>query len=120
MWCRRTPFSILQWDNKSFVQNVATDAMLVISRAKVSTVVTFSKVQHPICPPLLTAVFCLQAAYSRTFGLGQDELPATSVFAMPMLPSSRMRWRHVALDNHWSEAGVEDYDLDSPAATGGV
>eukprot|EP00246_Nothoceros_aenigmaticus_P017867 TRINITY_DN9033_c0_g1_i1.p1 TRINITY_DN9033_c0_g1~~TRINITY_DN9033_c0_g1_i1.p1 ORF type:complete len:425 (+),score=54.09 TRINITY_DN9033_c0_g1_i1:380-1654(+) len=83
-------YSFQHWDGKSFAQHMANDAMLVLSKAK--------------------------AAYTRTFGLGQDQLPASSVFAMPMLPSSRMRWRYVPLDCHWLEVRAEDDELNSPAA----
>ncbi|CAK9875437.1 unnamed protein product [Sphagnum jensenii] len=60
---------------RSFVQSILSDAALVVGRAK--------------------------SACRMSVGLGQDRVQASSVFAMPMLASSRTQWRTPNLNSEW-------------------
>jgi hypothetical protein len=60
---------------RTFVQLMMKDALALLQRAKTTC--------------------------QMTLGIGQDRMPATSVFAMPMLASSRIQWRTANLKNDW-------------------
>jgi hypothetical protein len=60
---------------QSFVQSILSDAALFMGRAK--------------------------SACRMSVGLGQDRVQASSVFAMPMLASSRTQWRTPNSNSEW-------------------
>ncbi|CAM6095094.1 unnamed protein product [Calypogeia fissa] len=73
-------------DRKTFFQIVIKDAVALLQRAKTTC--------------------------QMTLGIGQDRMPATSVFAMPMLPSSRIQWKTAHLSHDFlARLSTEDPEL---------
>jgi hypothetical protein len=53
----------------------------------------------------------LQTAIQMALGVSQDRMPATSVFALPMLASSRTQWRSSSMGKDWlTRLSTEDPD----------
>ncbi|KAL3696097.1 hypothetical protein R1sor_010173 [Riccia sorocarpa] len=69
------PRQFKEKDKKTLVQHLLKDATALVAKAKTT------------CQMLL--------------GMGQDRLPASSVFAMPMLASSRIQWKSANLSTDW-------------------
>lgn len=73
-------------DRKTFFQLLIKDATALLQRAKTTC--------------------------QMTLGIGQDRMPATSVFAMPMLPSSRIQWKTANLSDDWlARLSADDPEL---------
>ncbi|KAG6555611.1 hypothetical protein Mapa_002846 [Marchantia paleacea] len=73
-------------DRKTLVQHILKDATALVAKAKTT------------CQMLL--------------GMGQDRIPASSVFAMPMLASSRIQWKSANLSNDWlAKLSTDDQEL---------
>ncbi|KAJ7545952.1 hypothetical protein O6H91_08G017800 [Diphasiastrum complanatum] len=56
-----------------------------------------------------TAIGQVKSAYQMFLGLGQDKVRASSVFAMPMISSSRSSWRNPKVHVDWL-ATAADYE----------